>query len=383
MNISFSILFWLIVFILFYVYIGYPILLGVMLPLKRRGKYTGREFSVSLIITARNEQDIIKEKLINCLELNYPQALLEIIVISDQSTDLTERIVQSFTASNIRLIALPERHGKTSAQNTGVQEANGDIVIFSDANAMYDPDAIRHLVKHFEDNDVGCVSGELCYNNPKNSVVGVEENFYWKYEKWIKKQEDRAGTILGANGSIYSIRKRDYQPLDRDIISDFIEPLVIAGIGKKVVYEPEAKSYENACDEFHEEFLRKRRIVSRSLHGLSKYGWLLNPIKHPRLSFQLISHKLLRWLSPFFMICLFIINVFIAKWASVYSAIFIGQVIFYVLSILGIYYKNKIRLPILFYAPYYFCVINFAALLGFIDFVKGQPAVFWEPVRKT
>ena len=382
MNVGILLLFWVILAILFYIYLGYPCFLFVLTVFKKSVKVNNQVKSVTIIIPARNEEKIIKSKLDNCLSLNYPENLLEILVVSDQSTDKTENIVTSFKNTHIHLISLTERHGKTAAQNMAVERAKGEIIVFSDANAMYDNDAMIHLTKHFENLNVGCVSGELCYHNPDKSVVGEEENFYWKYEKWIKRHEDQVGSILGANGSIYAVRKSEYIPLGHDIISDFIEPLLIASRGKKVVFEPLAKSYEIASDKFIQEFQRKRRIISRSLYGLMQYAWLLNPLKYTMLSFELYSHKLLRWLSSFFMIILFILNMFLIGYSKVLFLLFILQGLFYLIALLGFLVKDKIKLSPIFFAPYYFCMINYASFLGVIDYLKGQPAVFWEPIRK-
>jgi cellulose synthase/poly-beta-1,6-N-acetylglucosamine synthase-like glycosyltransferase len=375
----------ILILIILYIYFGYPIILFI---LSRFAKNTSNGFSsiqpsVTVIIPARNEASVIAKKINNLRHCNYPLDKIEILVVSDQSTDQTESIVKSFKDSNIRLISLQNRHGKTAAQNATVREAKGEIIVFSDANAMYDPDAVFHLVKHFEDPDVGCVSGELCYNNPEGSVVGEEENMYWKYEKWIKKLENQVGTILGANGSIYAIRRSEYIPLGPDIISDFIEPLLIAANRRKVIFEPLAKSYENSCIEFQEEFQRKQRIVSRSLYGLMKHAWLMNPFKHPVLSFELISHKLLRWLSPFFMIMLFVSNTYLLIRSRAFLYFFMLQCIFYIISFLGLILKGNSRVSAIFFSPYYFCTINYAALLGVIDYLTGRPAVFWEPIRKS
>ena len=264
-------LFNLFLLILIYIYIGY--LFFLLFCLKRKLESASQDefnFHVSFLIPAKNEESIIEKKIENCFQLDYPKDKIEFIVISDGSTDNTVQIVKGYKHHNVKLIELKENRGKTEAQNIAVQQAQGEIIIFSDANAMYDKDAVKHMVRHFEDPEVGCVSGELHYLEDMNNPVGTEESLYWKYEKTIKKLEDRFNSIIGANGSIYTVRKRDYIPLESDIISDFIEPLEVKYHGKKVVYEPLAESYEKSSTSFDQELKRKRRIICRSIYSLLK-----------------------------------------------------------------------------------------------------------------
>ena len=225
-----KIFFWFFCASIFYIYIGYPLAIYLLSQIfKSKSDHPTIDYTpmISLIIPARNEEKIIERKIRNCLELYYPEDKLEIVIISDNSTDKTDEIVRKFSNKNVKLIALQERNGKTEAQNIASKIAPGEILVFSDANAMYIPEALNHLTAHFMHPDVACVSGELCYQNPQKSIAGHEENFYWQYEKFIKRQENQFGTILGVNGSIYAIRKKQYIPLEKEIISDLIEPLEI------------------------------------------------------------------------------------------------------------------------------------------------------------
>lgn len=376
-------LFYIFTFCLFYVYIGYPACLVFLSMFKsKEEKESYYKPTVTLVITARNEERIIKDKIQNCLELNYPKNLLDIIIVSDESTDHTNDYVKTFEDKRIVLLELDKRHGKTAAQNESIQYAKGDILVFSDANAMYDPESIQYLAKHFEDPKVGCVSGELCYSNPKGSSVGEEENLYWQYEKFIKKQEDKVATILGANGSIYAVRKSCYVPLEYDIISDFIEPLEIASNGYTVVYESDAKSYEEACSEFEEELSRKRRIVARSIRSLIRHRHLLNPFRSPVLAFELISHKVLRWLSPLFSSLILTLNIGLLD-HPFYLSLFGLQIIFYLWAFAGHLVRNQVKLPGWFMAPYYICLLGVSSLLGIWDVIRGRKTIFWEPIRSS
>ena len=375
---------WILLGLQLYVYFGYPFVMMVLARLKKKRKdqflLTPFEPRVSVIIPARNEEETIGKKLQNSLQLKYPKDKIEIIVVSDNSQDRTEQVVKTFEKDGVRLIVLSEQIGKTGAQNVGVEVSSGEILIFSDANALYTPDAVRHLVNHFQNLEVGCVSGELCYSNTQGTVVGREENFYWEYEKFIKRQEDRVGSILGANGSIYAVRKSDYVPLEQDIISDFIEPLEIAARGKKVVYESKAVSCEEVSLLFEEEFARKRRIVARSIYSLFLHRNLLNPFLNRILAFELISHKILRWLSPFFMVGLLVTSGLLAL-HGFYRLIFYAQFGFYVMGVLGHLLKSHKRLPTWIFMPYYFCLIGYSSVLGVIDFCRGKQTTFWEPFR--
>ena len=381
--IAVRILIWFLLGLQIYTFAGYPLIVFIIAKFKRNKKCNQGipyEPFVTFVIPARNEEKVIADKIKNTLGLSYPSEKIEIIVGSDYSTDKTDQIVRSYDSESVKLIAFQKRRGKTYIQNLAVSEMAGEIIVFSDANALYDKNAVRHLVQHFRDPDVGCVSGALCYSNPKKSLAGREENLYWKYEKFLKMNEEKAGTILGANGSIYAVRKTHYVPLQGEIISDFIEPLEIAVRGKRVVYEPDALSFENVSNTFREELLRKRRILSRSIYSLFVHKHLLNPFHSRKVWIGLVSHKILRWFSPCFLILLFLFCGLMIH-DSLYRFLFILQTVFYITGVLGILLKNIRGLPTLFLAPYYFCLLGYASLLGISDFIRGKHKVVWEPLR--
>jgi cellulose synthase/poly-beta-1,6-N-acetylglucosamine synthase-like glycosyltransferase len=375
--------FFFFIFIILYVYFGYPLIIVLLAAINRKTvkKDDKYEPSVSLIIAAYNEEAIIEEKLKNCLLLNYPKEKLEIIIFSDASTDRTPAIVKQFEQDNITLIDLTERKGKTAGQNLAVTQATGEIIIFSDANALYREDAIRKIVRNFNDPSVGCVCGELVYYSEDKSLIGDAENVYWDYEKFIKRQEDRAASILGANGSIYAVRKQLYSPLPDDSISDFIEPFQIVAQGYRVVYEPEAISFEQSTTNFIEEYHRKKRIINRSFFSLLQFSTFLNPLKYPMLSFQLFSHKILRWMIPIYLPIIFIINLFLLK--SLFFQVTFGlQILFYGTAILGYVLEINRWHNVFFYAPFYFCLVNIASLEAIVNlFVKRKKVVTWNPIR--
>lgn len=378
-----EIIFFLFLFIIFYVYFGYPLIILLIAAINKKTVQINENFepTVSLIIAAYNEEDIIEEKLKNSLSLDYPKDKLEIVVFSDASTDRTNELVNRYQDKGIILIQLSERKGKTAGQNLAVNHAKGEIIIFSDANAVYRKEAIRKIVRNFSDRSVGCVCGELVYYNEDKSLIGDAENVYWDYEKFIKRQENQAASILGANGSIYAVRKKLFVPLPEDMISDFIEPFKIIEQDYRVIYEPEALSFEQSTTNFNEEYRRKKRIINRSFYSLLYYKTFLNPIKYPLLSFQLISHKLLRWLIPIYLPIIFIVNLFLLN--SLFFQITIGlQIIFYAIAILGYLLEKKQWHNVLFYTPFYYCLVNIASLRAILEyFIKKKKIVTWKPIR--
>ncbi len=378
-----EIIFLLFIFIIFYVYFGYPfiILLIAMINKKTVLKNDDFEPTVSLIIAAYNEEDVIEEKIKNSLSLDYPKDKLEIIIFSDASTDQTNEIVCQHQDKGIKFIHLPERRGKTTGQNLAIDHAKGEVIIFSDANALYRPEAIRKIVRNFSDRSVGCVCGELVYYNEDKSLIGDAESVYWDYEKFIKRQENRAASILGANGSIYAVRKKLFISLPEDIISDFIEPFKIIEQGYRVIYEPAALSFEQSTTNFHEEYSRKKRIINRSFYSLLHYKTFLNPIKYPLLSFQLISHKLLRWSIPIYLPIILAVNFFLLN-SLFFKITFTLQLLFYSTAILGYLLEKKNWHIVVFYTPFYYCLVNIASLQAILEyFIKRKKIVTWKPIR--
>jgi len=367
-----------------YIYFGYPVILVLLGFLRRSGllKKGDNIPKVTLIITAHNEGKIIREKIENTLSLDYPKDKLEIIVASDGSTDETNEIVAQYENRGIKLDRLFERKGKTAAQNEAVLKSSGEVIVFSDADALCARDAIKKLVRNFDDKRVGCVCGELKYTNLSGNVAGKGENLYWKYEKFLKRKESQVSSLLGVTGSMYAVCRALYVPLEEYIISDFVEPLEIVKNKYKVVYEPEAISFHKTSADMKTEFKRKTRTVARGIRGLISEGELLNPFKYGIFSIQLISHKLLRWTVPLFLIGLFVLNLFLWDNGNIYRSLLIFQIVFYLSALIGWLFEligSKIKL---FYIPYYFCMVNLAALIGWFKYLTGQGEVIWETARK-
>lgn len=379
-----SFFFWTSLLIALYVYVGYYALLHILAVFSKREIVTDETLcpKVSLIISAYNEEAVIGKKIRNSLGIDYPVGRLEIIVVSDASTDGTDTIVKEYKHPNIILLRQEERMGKTAGLNMAASVATGDVLIFSDANAMYRPDAVRKLVRNFADPQVGYVTGEARYvDNP--SMAGDAESIYWNYEITLKTLETRLGSMVGADGAIYALRRQLYAPLRVDDINDFVNPLQVVANGYRGVYEPEAVCYEDAACDFRKEFHRKRRIVNRSWHGLLGQRTILNPFRYGFYSIQVISHKLLRWMMPFILVILLTSNLFLAGQHGFYLLTLLAQLTFFVLAWVGYHLQNRqSRFNRIFSLPMYFCLVNIASAMGILQSLGGKVTTTWETVRR-
>lgn len=375
-------IFWLTIGIIFYTYLGYPVLILLLsLLFNNRVKKGDVEPTVTLLITAYNEEKYIREKLKNTLGLDYPRNKLEIIVASDASTDMTDEIVKEFSERGVILHRVEGRLGKTATQNSAVKIAKGDIIVFSDAASMYDRDAIRALVRNYADPSVGAVSGRYIYVNPKKSSVGFATILFWNYENFIKSRQTKIKTITGCCGCIYSVRKALYTELPPSIISDLVEPLTILKKGYRIVFESEALAYEETTEKPRDEFMMRVRVIVRGMNGLIYMKSLLNPFKYPFVSFQLISHKVLRWLVPVFCILIFISNLFLAPVNIVYQILLSAQSMFYLFAFIGIFLERKGVKKKIFYLPLYFCIVNLASLISMFKVFKKENITTWQTQR--
>ena len=376
------IMFWLLIILILYSYVGYPILLvSASSFMKKNGYQTGVSPEVTVLITAYNEEKDIADKLINVLSLDYPKENMEIIVASDGSTDRTDEIVKKFADKGVKLVRVEGRVGKTETQNQAVKTANGEIIVFSDATTKYRQDVLKKMVRNYADPMVGAVSGRYKYVDPKNSQVGRGSIAFWDYENMIKSAQSKIKTITGCCGCIYSVRRDLYEPLPADIISDLVEPLEIIKKGYRIVFEPEALAYETTLEQSDKEFSMRVRVITRGMRGLLHARDLFNFFKYPYISFQLMSHKVLRWFVPVFALGLYFSNLFILNVNNFYLLVFVCQNIFYLSAWLGwILEKNNAKNKVLS-LPLYFCVVNLASLSAMIAILNGKKAVKWETVR--
>lgn len=352
-------LFWISAAFVVYVYFGYPILLWLLRSFARHSsKNESFEPSITLLIAAHNESDVIAAKVRNALSLDYPANKLQIVVASDGSKDDTAEIVRSIAgrenAGRIHLMEFLENRGKVATLNDAVSKLATEIVAFSDASSMLAPDSVRRLAEHFADSKVGAVSGVYRLLKQDQAKLGGQEDFYWKYETFLKVQEARLGAFTGAHGSLYAIRRELYPFPGADTINDdFIIPMRIRQHGYRVDYEPAAVAYEEAHE--MEGFSRRVRITAGNIDQLREIKNLLWPPQLMSL-FCLLSHKAARLLVPLAMLLLVVLNVLLRReWP--YGWLLVGQVIFYGLAALGALVPLR---PKFLRLPYYFCMINFA-----------------------
>ena len=385
MEFPFEIVFWFCAALLAYIYIGYPALVGILAKLfpQPAGSPDGEEPSVSIIISAYNEAPVIAAKIENSLALEFPAERLEVIVVSDCSDDGTDEIVRNCAGLGVRLVRQNQRLGKSAALNYAVPQARGSILVFSDANALYQPDAIRHLVRHFSDPKVGYVVGNARYYKKSIESASAEsEGLYWKLETYLKKKESAFESVVGGDGAIYAIRRELFSPLRSTDINDFMNPLQIVDRGYRGLFEPAAISYEDTAESFEKEYRRKVRIVSRSFNALRRVPGILNPFRNPRHWFLLISHKLLRWLAPFFLLIFLTASLFLWRF-PLYRAALLLQLVFYAGATAAwlIPATRSVWKPMSL--AYYFCLVNMASLIGCIKCFRGKLSATWTPPRQS
>ena len=374
--------FWAALFLVVYTYLIYPVLLWLLAAGRKMPEYAPLSEwpAVSLIIGAHNEEAVLRAKLENALAMDYPAEQLDILVVSDASTDGTDRIATEFAERGVRLHRQEVRGGKTEAQNAGVRLARGQFLAFSDANSMYASSALKRLLAPFADERIGCVCGELQYANPDEQGAGKGEGLYWRYEQFLKRRESLLSSTLGANGAIYALRRELFVELRGDIISDFVAPLGAWRRGFRIAYEPKAVATEYSSVRFGDEFRRRRRIVSRSLYGLWTEAGVLNPFAHFFFAFQMFSHKLLRWLVPVWLLVVLAVNIPLAT-DEYYGILLALQVAFYGLAALGLLLPERLGRYWLFYVPTYFTATNLGTLLGLLSFIMGRRHRVWQPAR--
>jgi len=376
-----EIFFWLSMASLLYVYIGYPLFLLCLSTFFRKPRATpGYTPFLSIMVAAYNEEVGIKKKIEQTLNLDYPVNKMEIVVLSDGSTDRTDEIVQSFRDPRIRLLHVCGRKGKTNAQNEGVLEARGEVLVFSDATTIYHPQALRYLASKYIDPGVGAVSGRYRYFDPQgNSPTGLGTMAFWNYENFIKKMQSTIWTISGCCGCIYSVRREAYTPLSSEVISDLVQPLHVIRKGYRAVFEDRALAYEETTQSTSDEFSMRVRVVTRGIRGLLSIPALLMPWKFAWVSFQLWSHKVSRWLVPFFLLALFASNLLL--WRGPFYRLVLGmQALFYTLTLLSLLIPvQRIWKPL--GIPLYFCTLNAAALVSVIEVLHGKKYVVWQSVR--
>lgn len=378
-----QICFWSGAALLLYTYAGYPLLLRLVSRFRYRPVHRAAWTPhVSVIIAAYNEERDIASKIENSLALDYPQDKLEIIVASDCSTDRTDEIVRQFASRGVRLCRQEERLGKTATQNAGVEQARGEIILFSDATTLYNADVLRVMLPNFADETVGCVAGRLVYIDPSDSSVGQGARFYWDYETFLKHHESRVWSLIGASGCLYAVRRSAYVPMYPEACSDFLIATKMVEQGLRAVYEPAAICTEETNKRASEELRMRIRVITQTFTDLWRHRAMMNPLKSGFYAIQLLSHKVLRYLVPVFLLLIFIPSVVLARQSLFYALAALAQICFYAVAALAWLVERVGRRNRVLALPQYFVLANFASVVAFYRFVRGERYARWEPIRE-
>ncbi len=383
-----AIFFWLLVFFIFYSYLGYPIFLFIVSKFKKTTSFQpispNYEPHVTLFVTAFNEQDFVDIKIANSLALNYPKEKLDFVWVTDGSNDNTNELLKKYP--QVKVYYSPERKGKISAMNRGMEFVSSEIIIFSDGNTVLGVDTVREIVNGFNNPRVGCIAGEKRIElSDTDAAAAAGEGFYWKYESWIKQMDSHMGSCVGAAGELFAIRKNLFFNVASDtILDDFIISLTIAMQGYKIAYAPKAYAVEKASASISEEMKRKVRIAAGSIQTLVRLKSLLNFSKYGFLSFQYFSHKVMRWIvTPLSLVVLLPVNFILALYNPLYLKLGLVHAAFYLLVFLGYIFKDrKTHLGIIF-IPYYFFIANLSMWLGLFRYLKGSQSVNWERAKRS
>jgi glycosyltransferase involved in cell wall biosynthesis len=378
--------FWVCVAIVAYVYAGYPLLLW-MGVFGRRADVRREDFTApgkmlpmaSVIVAAHNEEAAIAAKIRNVLASDYPRERLELLIGSDGSSDRTEEIVRGHAGEGVGLISFPQQMGKSAIQNGLVAAASGEVLVFSDADCEFDAGAVRKLVRNFADAAVGLVTAAPLYLNAGETAITRNESAYLRYESWIREEESRRGMLAMASGSLFAMRRSLWRPLHRELGDDFELPLRVAETGLRNVLERGAVTVTRLSQADAAAMFRlKVRIVSKDFRAMRTYGALLNPFEYGATAVGLWSHKLLRWLVPYFLLGMLVSSAFLA--GPFYRTAFLLQVTFCGAALLGFLWRGR-ALGSPWSVPASFCIVNLAALVGTWMSFAGRSTGRWTPVR--
>ena len=370
--------------ILVYTYAGYPILVYFVARLRPR-PISRKEIwpNVTVLITAYNEEQAIAEKLANTLEIDYPSESLEILVASDGSTDRTDEIVGEFADRGVRLFRQEGRKGKTYTQNKAVEQAKGEVILFSDATTDYSPDVLHQVLPAFADKDVGCTAGRLIYVDPSGSDVGSGARKYWSYETFLKRNESSACSLIGASGCLYAVRRSAYKPMYPEACSDFLICTMLYEQGLRSVFVPEAVCFEETNRRASSELVMRIRVISQTFTDLWRNRHMMNPFKSGFYGVQLISHKLLRYAAPVFLVALLVTSIILAAGSQVFFALLLLQIGFYLAAMVA-FVLERFNVSIgPLSVPLYLILTSYASIAGFYKFLRGERFASWEPIRKN
>lgn len=382
-------IFWISLGLIVYTYLGYGAFVWILSKVRKAREPIYFESDqelphVTLIVAAYNEEGFIARKIEDSLKINYPKDKLKLLFVTDGSDDKTPEIVKSY--EGVQLYHQPERRGKINAVNRVMELVDTPIVVFSDANTFLNRDVVRNMVRHYKNPQVGGVAGEkrVMQNEHENAAGG--EGLYWKYESFLKKKDSDLSSVMGAAGELFSVRTDLFTPPSANmVIEDFYISMKIVSDGYQFVYEPEAYAVETASETIADEWKRKVRIAAGGFQAIIKLRKLLNPFKYGMISFQYISHRVLRWtLTPLALLTVLVSNVILATTGSlIYQMLLAGQVGFYLLAALGYTLRNKSVSIKGFFVPFYFMVMNLSVYKGFFRFLAGKQSVVWEKARRA
>lgn len=384
-------LFWISIAIVFFTFLGYGLVLYVLVRIRRLvvgprpvpaiGEHLP---SLTLVVAAYNEEELIEEKVKNTLQLDYPADRLQLLFVTDGSTDATPNLLMKY--EQIRTMHSPERRGKIHAIHRVMDEVQTEVVVFTDANTLLNQEALLKIARHYADPTVGAVAGEKRVAQEEVADATAGEGFYWKYESALKKWDSELYSVVGAAGELFSVRRSLYKPVSNDtILDDFMISMLIAQQGYRIIYEPEAYATELSSENIQEELKRKVRIAAGGIQSVIWLKSLLNPFPNPVLTFQYVGHRVLRWtVAPFFMLLALILNIGLVVNGAhfFYILLLIGQCVFYGAAVAGgILQRRKVKIKALF-VPYYFCVMNYAVLVGIRRYVLGEQSAAWAKARR-
>ena len=387
-----TILFWVLIGLAVYAYAVYPLLIAAIARLKHNQPQPPLPETlphVTLFVTAFNEERFVDEKIANSHALDYPADRLHLVWVTDGSDDNTNQLLAKYP--DVKVFFEPERRGKVHAMKRGLQLIGTDIVIFTDANTMLSAESVKEMVRLFENPQIGCVAGEKRISSDiRQNAASSGEGAYWRYESWIKRNDATAGSVIGAAGELFAMRRSLYQPIsDNTLLDDFEISLRIALTGYKIGYSPRACAIERPSANIGEEMKRKVRIAAGSFQTMLRLGGLFNFFSHPMLTFQYVSHKVLRWvLVPLAMVLIIPMNIYFCainnfSISDIYTWTLATQTLFYVATFVGFALQNKKLNASWIYIPYYFFLANKAMWLGFWRFCRNKQSVNWERAKRA
>jgi cellulose synthase/poly-beta-1,6-N-acetylglucosamine synthase-like glycosyltransferase len=390
-----ELLFWTGFIIVFYAYVGYGVVLYILVRLKRIfypsvTQAGGNDPGVTFIICAYNEAGWITEKINNSLAVDYPQDLITFLFVTDGSDDETPDLIRNHpfpAGTHWKLLHQPERRGKIAAFQRSMDYVQTPLVISTDANTLVNREAVRNLVRYFNDPKVGAVAGEKRISMAdKDAASSAGEGIYWKYESALKKWDAELWSVVGAAGELFAFRTAVYEPVPTDtIVEDFYLTMRIAQKGYRVQYAPDAYAVESSSASVGEELKRKIRIAAGGIQAVVRLAPILNIFRYGILTFQYISHRVLRWtLAPIFLPVLFFLNIYLAfQGSQFYQMLLLAQLLFYSCAMAGYFLEQRKMKVKIFFVPYYFCFMNYSMYAGFLRYMRGGQSVLWEKVKRA